>query len=181
MVVQDLAMEDHGPRRVVTKALAVGSWLLLPFAPNFYPLIPHSAGNLSLVLKTLWCPVWAQTKDIRMAKAVLHFYAQLDFSTVTLIQPTDIRKTKALLKPHGFTSTALHQSALNFEKSHTLCNGKGVFWRSHRSWTNPHASFPRFPITGLDKSFFCYVTQNIKDQRGMTHVKHSSSQSITNM
>lgn len=48
--------EDHGPRRVVTNVLAVGSLLLLSFTPTIYPLIAHSAGNLSLVLKTAAFP-----------------------------------------------------------------------------------------------------------------------------
>jgi len=57
-----------------------------------------------------------------MAKAVLHFRTQLGFWSVTLIQPTDIGKMKALLKPCGLTSTGLQQSALNFEKLYVLCD-----------------------------------------------------------
>lgn len=32
----------------------------------------------------------------------------------------------------------------------------------------PHTSLPHFAITGLDKSFLCCITQDIKDQHGMT-------------
>lgn len=97
-----------------------------------------------------------------MAKAVLHFYAQLYFSTVTLIQPTDIRKTKALLKPPGFASTALHQSALILKSPTPFAVAKVCFGGVTEA--EPTLAFPSLtlPLQDQTKGFFVMSPKILK-------------------